>query len=61
MEQLLYSSVETLPYSCASGVIAEPNRCSVDGEVASTIISVTHSYMLWGTTSQMPFGIIDMI
>ena len=62
MEQLLFSSVETLPNARASVTFTEPKPVfKEDGEVTPTILSDTHSYMPWGATNQMPFDIIDLI
>ena len=62
MEQLLFSSVETLPNARASVAFTEPKPVfKEDGEVTPTILSDTHSYMPWGATNQMPFDIIDLI
>ncbi len=62
MEQLLFSSVETLPNARASVAFTKPKPVfKEDGEVTPTIHSDTHSYMPWGATNQMPFDIIDLI
>lgn len=62
MEQLLFSSVETLPNARASVAFTEPKPVfKEDGEITPTILSDTHSYMPWGAANQMPFDIIDLI
>ena len=62
MEQLLFSSVETLPNARASVAFTEPKPVfKEDGEVTPTTLFDTHSYMPWGATNQMPFDIIDLI
>ena len=62
MEQLLYSSVETLPHARASVAFTEPKPVfKEDGEITPTILSDTHAYMPWGATNLMPFDIIDLI
>lgn len=62
MEQLLYSSVETLPHARASVAFTEPAPVfKEDGEISPTILSDKHSYMPWGGDNQMPFNIIDRI
>ena len=62
MEQLIYSSVETLPNARASVAFTEPMPVfKEDGEITPTILSDTHAYMPWGATNQMPFDIINLI
>ena len=62
MEQLLYSSVETLPHARASVAFTEPKPVfKEDGEITPIIISDTHSCMPWGGDNLMPFDIIDRI
>lgn len=62
MEQLLFSSVETLPHARASVAFTELKPVfKEDDEITPTILSDTHSYMPWGATNQMPFDIIDLI
>ena len=47
MEQLLFSSVETLPNARASVAFTEPKPVfKEDGEVTPTTLSDTHSYMI---------------
>ena len=62
MEQLIFSSVETLPNARASAAFTEPKPVfKEDGEITPTILSDTHAYMPWGATNLMPFDIIDLI
>lgn len=62
MEQVLFSSVETLPHARASVAFTELKPVfKEDDEITPTILSDTHSYMPWGATNQMPFDIIDLI
>lgn len=62
MEQLLYSSVETLPHARASVAFTEPKPVfKEDGEITPIILSDTHSCMPWGGDNLMPFDIIDRI
>lgn len=62
MEQLIFSSVETLPNARASAAFTDPKPVfKEDGEVTPTILSDTHAYMPWGATNLMPFDIIDLI
>lgn len=62
MEQLIFSSVETLPNARASVAFTDPKPVfKEDGEITPTILSDTHAYMPWGATNQMPFDIIDLI
>lgn len=62
MEQLIFSSVETLPNARASAAFTEPKPVfKEDGEITPTILSDTHAYMPWGANNQMPFDIIDLI
>ena len=62
MEQLIFSSVETLPNARASAAFTDPKPVfKEDGEITPTILSDTHAYMPWGATNLMPFDIIDLI
>ena len=62
MEQLIFSSVETLPNARASVAFTDPKPVfKEDGEITPTTLSDTHAYMPWGATNQMPFDIIDLI
>ena len=62
MEQLLYSSVETLPHARASVAFTEPKPVfKEDGEITPIILSDTHACMPWGGDNMMPFDIIDRI
>lgn len=62
MEQLIFSSVDTLPNARASVAFTDPKPVfKEDGEISPTTLSDTHAYMPWGATNQMPFDIIDLI
>lgn len=54
MEQLLYSSVETIPNARASVAFTEPKPVfKEDSEITQTILSDTHCYMLRVGTNQI--------
>lgn len=62
MEQLIFSSVETLPNARASVAFTDPKPVfKEDGEITPTTLSDIHAYMPWGANNQMPFDIIDLI
>ena len=72
MEQLIFSSVETLPNVRASAAFTDPKPVfKEDGEILAmqaskdgtspTILSDNHAYMPWGATELMPFDIINLI